>query len=478
MPRLNFKNSTGLSVESTNDSFILDFSDSALNVVKFGADPEGIKDSTQAITDCILAAANNCANVYFPSGTYKISTIYLTREMSNVRLFGPTAVSSYTSTLCAKLKGTSSGPMFTNYGTMHVDGIVFENLLFDGDVKADVGLYLDGTLNTKVINCWFHYFKANGAGIRGGGVLYPRIIGCTFDAATNGYAVDFQKIYASNSSTYYGSNGGWFLLNQVCSHYGFRASGDNHIDYNSFEINLNSPAMAALDFSDSLAGTSKATACHNYFELYQGTAVTMRAIYAQGGMASISVCQNSIFCTPATGIAVDLSNSYILSGIVEGNSIERWDTGIKYVLPNGAGSLHIGANFYYIVNTKVSGIYTIGTHSGLSLISSASVVADRFYFLNKAISGSSCRLSSTDITIDLSLSNQYITNNSSPVIITGVINAKAGGWFTITAHDGNTTLSNSTFHLACGTDYLMLPQQTLMFIVDDNGVVREVSSSI
>ena len=46
----------------------------ALNVLDFGADPTGTDDSLAAIQDAIDSAGDN-VQIYFPSGTYKVTEI-------------------------------------------------------------------------------------------------------------------------------------------------------------------------------------------------------------------------------------------------------------------------------------------------------------------------------------------------------------------------------------------------------------------
>ena len=50
-----------------------------VNVLDFGADPTGVGNSTSAIQAAVnYAYANNSGEVYFPAGTYSITTISLT----------------------------------------------------------------------------------------------------------------------------------------------------------------------------------------------------------------------------------------------------------------------------------------------------------------------------------------------------------------------------------------------------------------
>ena len=146
-----------------------------VNVLDFGADPTGVGNSTSAIQAAVnYAYANNSGEVYFPAGTYSITTISLTYTAARtVNIVG----AGQKSTIFQKFDNSTTpffdwsagtfGEAYTNFKSFYINGnnythrgiqltlcarFYFEDITF---AKCSVGLYNIGALLFEVNNCQF-----------------------------------------------------------------------------------------------------------------------------------------------------------------------------------------------------------------------------------------------------------------------------------------------------------------------------------
>jgi hypothetical protein len=146
-----------------------------VNALDFGADPSGATDSTAAIQAAVdYAYANNSGEVYFPAGTYSITTISLTYTATKtVNIVGAGQKSTFfqkfdnsTTPLFDWSSGTF-GEAYTNFKSFYINGnnythrgiqltlcarFYFEDITFS---RCSVGLYNFGALLFEVNNCQF-----------------------------------------------------------------------------------------------------------------------------------------------------------------------------------------------------------------------------------------------------------------------------------------------------------------------------------
>jgi hypothetical protein len=456
-------------------------------VIDYQADPTGTADSTAAIQNALNAAGTTRSTVYFPAGAYKISQLVLTTAHNGVRMLGPSKAVA-TNANAATLQASGSGPMLTNQGTVSLECFTVENLTFNGNNVATVGVYLDTTIFSTIANCWFISFASGAACIKGGGCLYSTVTHCVFDGSSGSRSLDFQNGYAAvPANSYYGCNDGWFTFNADYTGNMMRIGGDNYILSNDLEGALNTPALAAIDCTDvsTGAGTSKTTVSGNYIELTAGTAGVVRAIYTTGTCAVIT--NNTLFGPPfgggsPTGTAMEFLTE-ILSGEISGNSVRRWNIGLQMNNPGtGSGSTSILGNYWEktTVTTSVAGFIMHSSSANAGGYAPTIVASDRVYVSMRSLSLFVCDVQTADTTIDLSYANSFSYDNSAgTTTLTGVVNAKPGALFWITCVSGSLTLTNGSaaFNLAAGANYTIPPGRSLMFQVPTNGKVYEVGNA-
>jgi hypothetical protein len=129
------------------------------NVVTYGADPTGSADSTTAIQTAIDAAsAAGGGTVFFPQGTYSISSTLTT--YSSIRLLGDGDNGS------AKLRlAVNSDCNLIESTTQWNINMLIENLWLEGDKDNQAsghGIYMSEALHTKIRNCVIRNFKETG----------------------------------------------------------------------------------------------------------------------------------------------------------------------------------------------------------------------------------------------------------------------------------------------------------------------------
>lgn len=459
-----------------------------LNVMNYGAAGNGITDDTAAVQSAINAASSSySATVYFPSGTYNISQLVLGTSNNGLCLLGPSKAVG-TNTNAATLKALGVGPMITNKSVVNVECITVENITFNGNALATVGIFLDTMIFPTISNCWFIDFASGEACIQGGGCLYATVEHCIFDDSPGSRSLDFQNGYAHvPANSYYGCNDGWFQFNSDYTGLMMRIGGDNYILYNDLEGALNSPALAAIDTTDQStdAGAAKSVVSGNYAELTAGTAAIVRAVYT-GSLCAV-VTNNTFFGPPfgggsPTGTAIEFLVE-ALSADISGNSVRRWNVGLQMNnTGTGDGSLSVLGNYWEAatVTTPIEGFNTHSATSNAGGFTSNLLLSDRLYLTFSSLNVFVGDMGASDTTINLAYANSFSYNNSSgTTTLTGVTNAKPGSVFWITCVAGSLTLTNgaSAFNLAAGTNYTIPPGRCLMFQVPTNGEVYEVGNS-
>ena len=136
------------------------------NVKSFGAVGDGIADDTAAIQ----AAVNASDGVFFPTGTYKVSTAITLKANNTIFGEGASSVIFYTGT------AASQGAFFVNSGssTVFVDNITISDLKFQGQVTT-LGfnefvhlISLNGVRNCLIERCVIEGFRGDGIYIGSG----------------------------------------------------------------------------------------------------------------------------------------------------------------------------------------------------------------------------------------------------------------------------------------------------------------------
>jgi hypothetical protein len=161
-----------------------------VNVKAYGATGDGVTDDTAAIQ----AACTAANGVFFPSGTYKVTTPVTLKSNNMVFGEGASSVILYTGT------ATSQGALYANSGSnaAYVENIVIQNLKVLGTVSTDgfsefVHLIaMHGVRNCLIDSCEIVGFRGDGIIIGSGNVALQErhnvdvtISNCYIDGVNN-----------------------------------------------------------------------------------------------------------------------------------------------------------------------------------------------------------------------------------------------------------------------------------------------------
>ena len=364
---------------------ITDKGGQVFNVKAYGAVGNGVVDDHAAFEAAIAAAAAVGSQAYCPAATYAISTIALTSAMSNSGLIGP--VRSQNSSKTCSLKALGSGSVISNAGdnpgASHpaLSNFRVSNVAFNGNATSYTAIEMDDWILPEIDHITATNFAAcavDGSGIpiepcshilKIGTSLYCNIHDNVFTG--HGYAIDAQWAYTTRTlAGSYGCNDIDFLNNNFSSDLGVRVSGDVTVDRNDFEMSLQLPAKAQLDFSDTTVGaiTFFASVKGNYSESSTQYHDAAHPTYQDNVLIRCSAPCNGLavtdnkrlygnnFLPGSKAIWLD-SNLYALD--IEGNSFQFWETPIlmttgKTFLTNSGGVIRVGGNFYGPVPTPAA----------------------------------------------------------------------------------------------------------------------------
>lgn len=123
------------------------------NVLWYGADPTGATDSTTAINTAIAAVSTNGGTVYFPSGTYVISSPINITENKELTLTGESTVNSLqplSGSILTLADGANCDMLVkSTTGRVNIKGLVFDGNKAGQTVTNLHGIWFQGT-NTMI----------------------------------------------------------------------------------------------------------------------------------------------------------------------------------------------------------------------------------------------------------------------------------------------------------------------------------------
>jgi len=176
------------------------------SVKTYGAVGDGVTDDTAAIQAAIDAAeAAGGGSVYFPVGTYIIST-EITIDGPGLKLYGHRAIlkpaDNSLDTIINIDAMDGASPQLT------IDGLRFSGYPVTGSHTGDLIRATDGAFtDTQIQNCWFAMANSNQSAIHGR-FFYSSVTDCIFEFGGSGILCD------ENITTYTGS-----LVVQNCMFY-------------------------------------------------------------------------------------------------------------------------------------------------------------------------------------------------------------------------------------------------------------------
>ena len=156
-----------------------------ISVKDYGAVGDGVTDDAQAIQSALTALRSTGGIIYFPVGTYKVTTAVLFysnqtlwfengavllqgAEIDNIlRSYCQTSYTGYTGTHdCLIYGATFDGGAYTTDNSLvavgHTKSVTFENCTFKNAYGTYHNLEVNSSYNCKVINCDFEGSRKNG----------------------------------------------------------------------------------------------------------------------------------------------------------------------------------------------------------------------------------------------------------------------------------------------------------------------------
>lgn len=161
------------------------FQSYAVSVIDYGADPNGVIDSTTAIQDAINASDE----VYFPAGTYRCNSITLDSG-SFLHGDGAKSIIKQNAGVPFNINTTSANAYIENVTIRDLQ--LLGKVVLSGFFEAYHLMKFNGVKNLLVENCYITGFQGDGIYLGGqnnsGGECHNkniRIVNCTFDGINN-----------------------------------------------------------------------------------------------------------------------------------------------------------------------------------------------------------------------------------------------------------------------------------------------------
>lgn len=337
-----------------------------VSVKDFGAVGDGVTDDTAAIQATITAVGINGGCVYFPKGTYKITSQLVIYD-SNIRLVGDgfknTTITA--SSASFNMLRTTNGKSFISISDLSFLGGATTN------ATAQYGIIggttsTDETSNVLIENCRFSNSN-NGIVVCSG--KYWKVINCYFDTLIGNISGTGYGILSAESSAY-----GLFTNN----HFTGTAGNGRHAVYMSVGCSYSIASNNIVkDFDQSAfacyatnaqAGTVENIISGNVIT-GGGTVATQEsaAIYLGGKTSNCLISNNTILNFANIGIiVVDLGYGLTLNNMIKGNlitSCSLWGIAVR-----GGTTTSVSSNYVNGCSTSSSGtyagIYISSTHSG------------------------------------------------------------------------------------------------------------------
>lgn len=454
-----------------------------VSVQDFGAVGDGVANDTSAIQAAITAS--NGKSLYFPAGTYKVTSKTTFSSLVGTTIFGDRLKSIITAPTLIGLWAFD-----TSCSNLTIDGITFAGITTDMSVQT-VALETNAPYST-ITNCYFHDFSI-GLNVRSeitnycnyNNNIFEDIIG---NASGYGYAL-------YNLGQYVNIQGNTFI--NVGRHDIYLSGsyvspsvpqGSQYVTVAN-NISYNNGAEAIALFATSSEGAVK------------GVIVTGNIIYNPTTTA-IGLDQNTIDCVVTNnaifgksdssltyGIYLNGSttaNTYPTRNIISNNFISNASTrgincinaisntingntivGEDFVIPRGidvnsTGTPSTYPTGNYVSNNKTvnctTSVYVADTPAGIPMAVNIPQFSNTWF----AVTAGS---TTVDVSIGAtSAGRNFKITNSTPTTITNFTNGLDGQEITLYFADANTTINRANCFLAGGVNYTSGATYTLTLV--------------
>ena len=332
-----------LNEKINNMSIVVNVKDDA-----YGAKGDGVTDDTTAINAAIAALGANGGNIYFPVGTYIISSTIELRDKRNIRFIGPGAGVNMNPAAVLKYTGTDARGMFDVVSGFY---IMFENLtlmLANSGIDQLVRFQADDPTKTSSLSCGFR-----NCSLTGSSDLYPVKALLHMFNALNCFAENcwfsqspIALILGENTADQTGIAGG--------------SCGPAKIDNCCFQGDVLARRAGPLVFSN----------C-NFLEKYHPTTLTESSSFYQEGDAFLGAVSflgcnlNGLYNTAVTNTAISLAN---VEGFnICGNNFASYLTGVNISGSMTAGVITGNRFDLYFASASGTGINVVAGTAGNGL---------------------------------------------------------------------------------------------------------------
>ena len=396
-----------------------------VSVKDFGAVGDGVTDDTAAIQATITAVGIAGGCVYFPKGTYKITSQLVIYD-SNIRLVGDgfknTTIAA--SSASFNMMRTTNGKSFISISDLSFLGAATTNATAQYGIIGGTTA-TDETSNVLIKNCRFSNSN-NGMVLCSG--KYWKVNNCYFDTLIGDISGTGYGILSAENSAY-----GLFTNNQFTG----TAGNGRHAVYMSVGCSYSIASNNIVkDFNHSAfacwATSAQAGVVENIISgnvITGGGSVAIQedaAIYLGGKASSCLVSNNTILNFANIGIVVvDLGYGMLFNSMIKGNLITTCS--LQGIAVKGAATTSILSNYVNGCSTTSSS----GPHAGI--------------YISSAYSGGSSTLTNTFISNNVVFGTthkaSFEINASAPVPTNTFV---VGNIFTDGATAGRPVILNET----------------------------------
>lgn len=450
--------------------------DGTVSVRWFGAKGDYVNDDTTSISNAFSASLNK-GSVYFPSGTYGITTIQTDKSL---RLVGDGMSVSIIKRLATD-SATQSDLLFFTAGSNAIDSVIIENLGFDhvwnasdGSTYSCVNVYqannvytrgcyftraqyhglkLTACLNSLVDGCSFYHCQYDGIGIGGPGGLplnrrakYTTVTNCSFEDTFGGVIMQVGCDFCTVSSNQFKKSG--IQFGQDCTNVNITDNNVNGqatygaaVSYGGAATGIFVEGCTDILISDNNVQGITTAVGNKYGIWVDGSEVLVNSVLTQCPI---------IRCTISDNVISNVTNSAVLvtakseDGTIYGTNVKIADNNIsgtgQGITVTGTDGLDISSNF---VNTPQFTAVTVSgcLHSaidGNTILNPSTSFSNSYYGV--IIDGPSSDVAITD--------NIILDNRATKLMRFGIFDSTLNGGSASLVRSSGNIISGAVTHIA------------------------------